>query len=151
MTVAVVNGSVVTPAGVVADGYVLLDEGVVSAVGSGAPPEEARTIDAAGGWIAPGFIDVQINGGHGIDLTTQPERIDELGAFLVRYGVTAFVPTIITCPPECRGTALEVWRARHDQAPVQRCRSACTSRARCCRQCDEAPIPSRCSWRRPWT
>ena len=44
--------------------------------------EEARTIDAAGGWIAPGFIDVQINGGHGIDLTTQPERIDELGAFL---------------------------------------------------------------------
>ncbi len=116
MTVAVVNGSVVTPAGVVADGYVLLDEGVVSAVGSGAPPEEARTIDAAGGWIAPGFIDLQINGGHGIDLTTQPERIDELGAFLVRYGVTAFVPTIITCPPECRGTALEVWRARHDHA-----------------------------------
>ena len=68
MTVAVVNGSVVTPAGVLAGGYVLLDAGVVTAIGSGAPPQGDRTIDAAGGWIAPGFIDVQINGGHGIDL-----------------------------------------------------------------------------------
>ena len=28
----------------------------------------------------PGFIDVQINGAHGIDVTTQPARIVELGA-----------------------------------------------------------------------
>jgi N-acetylglucosamine-6-phosphate deacetylase len=116
VTVAVVNGSVVISVGVVADGYVLLDGGVVAAVGSGGPPKAAQTIDAGGGWIAPGFIDVQINGGHGVDLTTQPERIGELGEFLVRYGVTAFVPTIITCPPEARWAALEAWRQHHDQA-----------------------------------
>jgi len=115
VTVAVVNGSVVTPAGVLAGGYVLLDAGVVTAIGSGAPPQGDRTIDAAGGWIAPGFIDVQINGGHGIDLTTQPNRIDELGSLLVRYGVTAFVPTIITCSPAARQAALDAWRRRDDQ------------------------------------
>ena len=115
MTVAVVNGSVVTPAGVLAGGHVLLDAGVVTAIGSGAPPQGDRTIDAAGGWIAPGFIDVQINGGHGIDLTTQPDRIDELGSLLVRYGVTAFVPTIITCSPAARQAALDAWRHRDDQ------------------------------------
>ena len=115
MTVAVVNGSVVTPAGVLAGGHVLLDGGVVTAVGSGGPPPADGTIDAAGGWIAPGFIDVQINGGHGIDLTTQPERMDELGTLLVRYGVTAFVPTIITCSPDARQAALDAWRRRHHQ------------------------------------
>ncbi len=69
-------------------------------------------VDARGGWIVPGFIDVQINGAHGIDVTTEPERIDELGAALVRYGVTAFVPTVITCPESVRRAALAAWAGR---------------------------------------
>ena len=60
-------------------------------------PADAVVIDATGGWVTPGFIDVQINGGHGIDLTSEPERAGELGRLLPRYGVTSFVPTIITC------------------------------------------------------
>ena len=112
MTVAVVNGSVVTPAGVVADGYVP-EEGVVSAVGSGAPPGHERTIDAAGGWTAPAS-----SMSRSMAATASTSRRNRSGsvswAFLVRYGVTAFVPTIITCPPECRATALEVWRERHE-------------------------------------
>ncbi len=60
--------------------------------------------DAAGLIVAPGFIDAQINGAHGIDVTEEPHRIGELGAELTRYGVTAFVPTVITCaPPGRRG------------------------------------------------
>ena len=69
----------------------------------------AVDVDARGGWIVPGFIDVQINGAHGIDVTTEPERIDELGAALVRYGVTAFAPTVITCPEPVRRAALAAW------------------------------------------
>ena len=45
-------------------------------------PADALVIDATGGWVTPGFIDVQINGGHGIDLTSEPERADELGCLL---------------------------------------------------------------------
>ena len=77
-------------------------------------------IDAAGGWIVPGFIDLQINGAHGIDVTTQPERIDELGAVLARYGVTAFVPTVITCPPATRAAALAAWADRPGDAGRRR-------------------------------
>ena len=59
--------------------------------------------------MTPGFIDAQINGAHGIDVTTEPERIGELGAELTRYGVTAFVPTVITCSATRRaGRALRV-------------------------------------------
>ena len=55
---------------------------------------------------------MQINGAHGIDVTTQPDRIDELGAALVQHGVTAFVPTVITCSEPVRRAALAAWAAR---------------------------------------
>ncbi len=74
-------------------------------VGAGSPDAGPR-FDASGLIVAPGFIDAQINGAHGIDVTAEPERIEELGAELTRYGVTAFVPTIITSSPERRAAAL---------------------------------------------
>ena len=123
-------------------------DGVVAAVGSGAPPDAAPTIDAAGGWIVPGFIDVQINGAHGIDVTTQPERIGELGAFLPRYGVTAFVPTVITCPPDVAGgRAGGVARARRPAAAAVPL-GAAPRGPDAVAGAHAAPIPRRTSWRR---
>jgi N-acetylglucosamine-6-phosphate deacetylase len=68
----------------------------------------ARRFDASGLIVAPGFIDAQINGAHGIDVTAEPHRIAELGTELTRYGVTAFVPTVITCSARQRAVALAV-------------------------------------------
>lgn len=48
--------------------------------------------------ISPGFVDLQCNGALGIDVTTEPERIWELAAHLPRWGVTSFLPTVITSP-----------------------------------------------------
>ena len=78
---------------------VLIDDGVVAAVGPrlGAP-DGAPTLDVSGLLVAPGFIDLQINGALGIDLADEPERLWEVGAALSRYGVTGFLPTIITSP-----------------------------------------------------
>jgi N-acetylglucosamine-6-phosphate deacetylase len=111
----VAGGSVISPTAVVEPGDVVVRDGQVAAVGATGEvelPPDALVIDAAGCWVAPGFIDVQINGGHGIDLTTEPGRADELGRYLTRYGVTAFVPTIITCDDEQRATALNWWAHR---------------------------------------
>jgi N-acetylglucosamine-6-phosphate deacetylase len=49
--------------------------------------------------VVPGFVDLQLNGGFGIDLATEPERLWELAARLPRAGVTSFLPTIVTSPP----------------------------------------------------
>jgi N-acetylglucosamine-6-phosphate deacetylase len=70
-----------------------------------------RVLDASGLLVAPGLIDVQCNGAHGIDVATEPERIWELAASLPRYGVTAFLPTVITSPPDVVERALATWRA----------------------------------------
>lgn len=48
--------------------------------------------------IAPGFIDLQLNGAFGIDFTTQPEKIRDVAMQLPLTGVTAFLATLISSP-----------------------------------------------------
>lgn len=61
---------------------------------------DAALIDAEGLIAAPGFVDLQCNGALGIDLAREPERLWELAAGLPRWGVTAWLPTIVTSPPK---------------------------------------------------
>lgn len=56
----------------------------------------ARHFDGGGLIAAPGFIELQINGAAGHDLTTEPEALWGVGSALGRYGVTAFVPTLVS-------------------------------------------------------
>ncbi|MGH8946415.1 MAG: N-acetylglucosamine-6-phosphate deacetylase [Acidimicrobiia bacterium] len=62
--------------------------------------------DVSGLIITPGLIDLQINGGLGDDFTSDLASIWRVGARLPEHGVTAFLPTIITSPPERIETAL---------------------------------------------
>lgn len=59
---------------------------------------EKPDIDAPHLIVAPGFVDLQCNGGWGIDLTSEPERVWELATELPRHGVTSFLPTLVSCP-----------------------------------------------------
>jgi N-acetylglucosamine-6-phosphate deacetylase len=59
----------------------------------------ARTLDAEGLIVAPGFIDLQVNGAAGHDIASNPTSMWEVGAALARYGVTAFLPTIVSSGP----------------------------------------------------
>lgn len=59
----------------------------------------SRSFDAGGLTVAPGFIDIQINGAYGFDFTNDPTSIWTVGARLPEQGVTSFCPTIVTAPP----------------------------------------------------
>ncbi len=65
-------------------------------------------VDLHGLRVAPGFIDLQCNGGLGIDLASEPERLWELGSQLPTFGVTAWLPTIVTAPEGVVDRALAV-------------------------------------------
>ena len=59
--------------------------------------------DSAAGndYILPGFIDLQVNGSHGIDvMTATPDSLSTLARNLAREGTTAFLPTAVTAPIE---------------------------------------------------
>jgi N-acetylglucosamine-6-phosphate deacetylase len=83
--------------------------GVSASAASG--PEGGRLLDARGLRVVPGFVDLQCNGGFGIDLSSEPERLWELAALLPRTGVTAWLPTVVTAAPEVRERALASLRA----------------------------------------
>lgn len=67
-------------------------EGVVIA-----PHEVADVeVDLKGLLVVPGLIDLQVNGLLGDDLTSHPESISKVALHLLQYGVTGFLPTVIS-------------------------------------------------------
>ena len=74
-------------------GDVAVDDGLVSAVGLGAR--------GGRGVAAPGFVDLQVNGFAGVDfLGADAAGYASAGEALLRTGVTAYLPTLITAPEE---------------------------------------------------
>jgi len=72
-------------------------------------------IDCNGAIISPGFIDIQINGGFGVDFSSDVEHANEglskVARGLVRTGVTSFCPTVISSPPLIYSSVLSRYRA----------------------------------------
>ena len=74
-------------------------------------PDGAREdVDGSGLIATPGWIDIQLNGGFGHDFTEDPSSIWKVAAQLPALGVTAFLPTIITCSRAKLEHAIEVFR-----------------------------------------
>lgn len=108
------NVTLLTPEQTITDGAILTDGVRIIACGSSAEvtrPTEAVKIDGRGLYLAPGFIDLQFNGAFGHDFTAEPESIWQVGNELPRYGVTAFLPTVITAPLENIAAAQHVLNA----------------------------------------
>jgi N-acetylglucosamine-6-phosphate deacetylase len=81
---------------------VVIDGGTISSVVADpdlAPDVERRKVD---GIIAPGFIDVQVNGGGGVLFNQTPtvEGIAAIAGAHRRFGTTGILPTLISDAPE---------------------------------------------------
>jgi N-acetylglucosamine-6-phosphate deacetylase len=100
-----------TPFLTIEDGAVLISDGLIQFAGEKRELLENQAdhvINGQGLHLIPGLIDLQLNGGFGNDFTYDPSTIWEVGAQLPQFGVTAFLPTIITSPPEKMRTAQKV-------------------------------------------
>jgi N-acetylglucosamine-6-phosphate deacetylase len=67
----------------------------------------ARVIDAE--IIAPGLIDLQVNGGFGVEVGADPDALRELARRLPEAGVTAYLPTLISSPAEAYQPAFDAF------------------------------------------
>ncbi len=69
-------------------------EGIIAADS----PTDAQRVALDGGILAPGFIDLQVNGGGGALLNEAPtiETIATICSAFARFGTTACLPTLIT-------------------------------------------------------
>jgi N-acetylglucosamine-6-phosphate deacetylase len=95
--VIVAAPQVLTPDGLVAAAAVVVEDGQIVEVG-GAERPDVRLPD---GILAPGLIDLQVNGGFGIDFgDAGVDGWNTAARRLAETGVTAFLPTLITAPLE---------------------------------------------------
>ena len=73
----------------------------------------------AGAWLAPGFIDVQVNGGGNVLFNAEPtaKGIAAIAAAHRRYGTTSFLPTLISDTDDVMIAARDAVREAMDSNP----------------------------------
>ena len=79
-----------------------IEDGLISAISSRAQsevPGNATLIDLRDSILAPGFVDIHIHGGAGLDvMRSAPSDLPRLHRFLASHGVTAYFPTTVAAP-----------------------------------------------------
>lgn len=92
-----------------APGGLLVEDGRIAAV---LRPEEpargAAVVDLGGGLVAPGFVDIQVNGGGGVMFNDAPEvaTLRRMADAHARLGTLTILPTLITDTPEVTRAAI---------------------------------------------
>ena len=109
----ITGGKIVLPESVITDKALAFDKesgkiiGVVDAV-----PAGAECIDAAGGYVAPGLVDLHIHGYLGEDVSDgTAEGLKKIAFGIAKNGVTSFLPTTMTVSKPEIIAALDTARA----------------------------------------
>jgi len=100
---------------------VLVEGDAITWIGRGRPPErpDEEFVAGPGEVIAPGFIDLQVNGFGGHDAAAGADAIAAMSDALPATGVTAFLPTLISEPVEV-GAAFTAAVGAASEAPGAR-------------------------------
>jgi N-acetylglucosamine-6-phosphate deacetylase len=97
MSRLVLSGPTVLPDATIGEATLQVEQGVITRV---VPGLDSSADLVPRGYIAPGFVDLQVNGAYGLDFTTDGGSVAEVAARLPETGVTSFLPTLITSPFE---------------------------------------------------
>jgi N-acetylglucosamine-6-phosphate deacetylase len=95
--VDIVNAHLVTEG--IERGWLRVEAGRIAGFGVGSPPvPSGRVIDAEGGYLGPGFIDLHVHGGDGVSVMDGGDALAHLARFKAAHGCTAFLPTSWSAP-----------------------------------------------------
>ena len=112
------NGTIILPDRVLDDGAVVIADGRIDAVSPGAvsTSSEADIVDLAGGFLAPGFIDLHVHGGAGHDfMDGTEEAFVKVCQAHARHGTTSILPTTTVARHDQHVAFLEICQRLRDQ------------------------------------
>jgi N-acetylglucosamine-6-phosphate deacetylase len=90
------GASMVTPDGIVADGWLDVQGGRIAGLGAGPPPRDAD-VDVRGRWLVPGFVDMHCHGGSGASVIgADPDEVRAFAAAHRRHGTTSIMASLLT-------------------------------------------------------
>ena len=98
-----INGKLVLPDRTLDEGLVIARGGIIEYAGKPKTrvPKDAVTVDAQGGILSPGFVDIHVHGGDGADfMDGTPAAVRAAIRCHARHGTTTIFPTTTTGSPE---------------------------------------------------
>jgi N-acetylglucosamine-6-phosphate deacetylase len=99
-----------TPEQEIVNPLLVVEDGLISEVSTRSEKEISRDIslvDFGDAVLAPGFVDIHIHGGAGLDaMRALPSELPRLGKFLTTHGVTGYFPTTVAAPLDATCAAL---------------------------------------------
>lgn len=117
--IVIENATAILPDRLLPDARVVLRAGWIAEVGHTRKraPRDAQVIDARGGYVAPGFIDVHVHGGGGADfMDGTPDAVRTACAIHARHGTTTIFPTTTTGSPQEIHAMIAACRQVRDEA-----------------------------------
>jgi len=120
-----------TPLQEIQNPVVFIEDGVISEVSSrdqrevpGNATEIDLRRDVADAILAPGFVDIHMHGGAGVDVMRAPAaELQQLNKFLTRHGVTGYFPTTVAAPLDQTCAALGRLADAIESVPASRPRN----------------------------
>ncbi len=114
---AIVNGKIILKDRIEEGKALLYSDVIEGMVSLENLPECEEIIDAKGGYVAPGLIDIHIHGYLGCDVCDGTEEsIRTISEGIVKNGVTGYLPTTMTVDMEVIKKSLEVCRSLKDES-----------------------------------
>ena len=107
MRTVALRGRIVADREIWPEGTVLLEGSTIAEV-SREPLNADEIHEYPGCFVAPGFVDLQVNGSFGVDVASEAERVPELSRKLLATGTTSYLPTLISSPLELYREALPI-------------------------------------------
>ena len=99
-------GQVVTPARILAPGWLLLDGDRIVEVGEGAPPRPAD-VDLGDATLSPGFVDLHVHGGGGASFDAgTTDAAEVVAAAHLAHGTTSMAASLVTDTPDRMAAAV---------------------------------------------
>jgi N-acetylglucosamine-6-phosphate deacetylase len=100
-----------TPQEEIRNPLIFVEDGLISTISSRDQqevPKNAMVIDLADAILAPGFVDIHMHGGAGLDvMRASLDELPRLNKFLTTHGVTGYFPTTVAAPLDQTCAALE--------------------------------------------
>ena len=110
MKTAFIAGRLYTPVEEIQNPLLVVEDGRISQISSRVAseiPANTSVVDFGDAVLAPGFVDIHIHGGAGLDLMrAMPSDLPRLGAFLASHGVTGYFATTVAAPLDATCTSL---------------------------------------------
>ncbi len=114
---AIINGKIILKDRIVEGSALLYSDVIEGILPADKLPEGVEVIDAKGGYVAPGLIDIHIHGYLGKDVCDGTEEsIRTISKGLLANGVTGYLPTTMTVDMKVIKQALEVCRALKEES-----------------------------------